>query len=46
MVEIKTERNASTASDQDQTNDVSSVTSKAHDVVRSRRSILDQTDVI
>ena len=46
MAEIKTDENVFGAYDQDHTDDVSSITSKAHDVVRSRRSILDRTDVI
>ena len=40
-VEVKTNENASGASNQDQTDDVSSVTSKARDVTRSRCSIMD-----
>ena len=35
MVEIKTDKNASRASDQDSTDSVSGVTSKAHDVAKS-----------
>ena len=43
MVGIKTDENASEALDQDETDGVSSVISKAHDVASSRRSISDPT---
>ena len=46
MAEIKTDKNAFRASDQDKMDVVSGVTSKVHDVARSRCSILDWTDVI
>ena len=39
MAEIETDENASEASDQDPTDGISSVTSKARDMVKSRRSI-------
>ena len=39
MAEIKSDENASEASHQDPTDDVSSVTSKARDAVKSRLSI-------
>ena len=41
MAEIKTDKNASEASDQDPMDGVSSVTSKVRDVAKSRRSISD-----
>ena len=41
--EIKTDENAFEASDQDPTDGVSGVTSKAHDVTKSQRSICDPT---
>ena len=43
MAESKTNKNVSEASDQDPTNGVSGVTSKACNVTKSRRSIYDQT---
>ena len=42
MAKIKTKKNASEALDQDPTNSVSSVTSKARDVTKSGRSISNQ----
>ena len=39
MAKIKTNENATEASDQEPTAGVSSITSKAHNVARSRRSI-------
>ena len=45
MDQIKADRNASEALDQNQMASISCVTYKAHDVVKSRRSILDPMDV-
>ena len=45
MAEIKTDENASEASDQDQTASVSSITCNARDVVKPRRSIQDPKDM-
>ena len=45
MAKIKTDENASKALDQDPTDGVSRVTSKAHDVVKSRASISDPTSM-
>ena len=43
MAEIKTNENISEVLDQDPMDDVSRVTSKAHDVTKSRRFIFDPT---